>query len=77
MTYHVRAGDSGSFELPVELVRQIGARPGDLLSIEHDGSALVIRREEETGDPLSRLRTALRGYSVDQFLAERRADTGP
>jgi len=73
MTYQARVTDDGSLALPDELAREFGLRPGDVLSIERDGRALVLTREGET-TPLSRLRDALKGYSVDQFLAERGAD---
>ena len=76
MTFHVRAAENGSFVLTRELLQQIGVHAGDLLSVELEGSVLVVRSQHQPDGPLERMRAALRGYSVDNFLAERRADMG-
>jgi hypothetical protein len=70
MTYQVSVGEDGRLLLSEELVREIGFAPGDVLAIEPEGGMLRLRRERAT----DRLREVLRGYSVDEFLADRRAD---
>ncbi|MEH3160002.1 MAG: AbrB/MazE/SpoVT family DNA-binding domain-containing protein [Sphingomonas taxi] len=76
MTYHAELSADGSLPLPEELVRALGLMPGDRVSVDRSGSGIVIRRDEGRTEALARIREALKDYSVDQFLAERRADWG-
>ncbi|WP_271299753.1 AbrB/MazE/SpoVT family DNA-binding domain-containing protein [Sphingomonas sp. CV7422] len=76
MTYHAQLAADGSLPLPSELTRELGLAPGDRVSVDRTGSTLFVRREDERQDAIHRLREAMRDYSVDQFLAERRADWG-
>jgi len=59
--------------LPDEVSRDLGLHPGDIVSIERDGEALMLTRHPAS-DALARLREAFKGYSVDQFIAERHED---
>lgn len=77
MTYHVRLSEDGrSILLPAEVAGELGLRPGADLAIELQGRILKITAEQQVGEALARLREVFKGYSVDQFLAERRADWG-
>ena len=76
MTYHARVTDSGEVVLPADLAREIGLTPGGRFQVEHRGRALDVEVEGNRESALGRLRSAMKGYSVDQFLAERRADWG-
>jgi AbrB family transcriptional regulator (stage V sporulation protein T) len=76
MTYHAELSADGSLPLPEELVRALGLVPGDRVSVDRSGSAIVVRRDEGRNAAIGRLREVMKGYSVDQFLAERRADWG-
>lgn len=73
MTYHARIAEDGRLTLPDALAHALGLKPGDAVSIERRGDALLLVRDEPDA-AIARLRSALKGYSVDQFLAERRAD---
>lgn len=76
MTYHARVDENGQLVLPDHLARDFGLKPGDVVSIEHSGDALLVTRDEAPFGPVMRLRSSMKGYSVDQFLMERRADWG-
>ena len=81
MTYHATIAPDGTISLPPQLARELGLRPGTDLAIEIEGRSLRMtpradRPGREADEALARLRHALKGYSVDQFLAERRADWG-
>lgn len=74
MTYHFRLGEDGrTVVLPQELVSSLGLRPGTSLAAELEGASFRIAAEGESADDiLARLRAGLRGYTLDQFLADRR-----
>lgn len=75
MTYQARVAEDGTMiQLPAELARELGLKPGDELTVEREGQSLVVRPGQAGDAALLRLRDALRGYSVDQFLAERGSD---
>lgn len=75
MTYHARVAENGTMiQLPAELARELGLKPGDELTVEREGRNLLVRPGQANDAALMRLREALRGYSVDQFLAERGSD---
>ena len=77
MTYHAKVIAGGKIVIPAELRREFGIKDGDSIALERssDGTSVSLRREEPD-EALRRLRTAMNGYSVDQFLQERRADWG-
>lgn len=77
MTFHSRLSDDGlTILLPSELARELGLRPGGGLAIELDGGVIKITPESEADAALARMRQAMKGYSVDQFLRERQSDWG-
>lgn len=76
MTYHAELSSDGMLPLPEELVRAIGIKPGDRVSVGRSGSSIVVRADNGRDEAVTRLREAMKGYSVDQFLADRRADWG-
>lgn len=76
MSYQARVTEDGRLALSDDLAREIGLRPGEVLKVERAGKTLVMTREGGRGDAIGRLRETLSGYSVDQFLAERRDDWG-
>ena len=72
MTYHAKVTAEGTIVVPLEMLQAFGIKTGDSLLVETTKDAMVIRPDTDTA--LGRLRAALRGYSVDQFLADRKAD---
>ena len=76
MTYHAELSSDGAVPLPEELARALGFRPGDKLSIGRSGQRVVVTRDEGRDAAVARLREAMKGYSVEQFLADRRTDSG-
>jgi bifunctional DNA-binding transcriptional regulator/antitoxin component of YhaV-PrlF toxin-antitoxin module len=76
MTYHTHLSTDGSLGLPGELLQALGIKPGDRLTIAQAGNGIVVRRDDGRDGAIARLRTAMNGYSVDAFLAERAADGG-
>lgn len=75
MTYHATVIAGGKIVIPADLRREFGIKDGDTVAIESDGERIALRRDDpETS--LARLREAMKGYSVDQFLRERRQDWG-
>lgn len=74
MTYHAKLSADGTLALPEDLVRALGMKPGDDISMDRSGSGIVIRQDDGRSAAVARLRRAMSGYSVDQFLAERNAD---
>lgn len=70
MTYQANFTDDGKLHLPEALIAEMGLRPGDIVSVEARENAVLLAHDQS----LARLRTVLRGYSVDQFLAERGRD---
>ena len=73
MTYQARVTDDDKLELPPGVLHEAGLSPGDLLSIARSGRKLVLEQRDFEG-ALARLRAAMRGYGVDQFLADRGED---
>ena len=74
MIYHAKLSADGTIALPDDLVRLLGIKPGDSVCMDRSGSGVVIRQEDGRSAAVARLRHAMRGYSVDRFLAERNAD---
>lgn len=77
MTYHAKVISGGKIVIPAELRREYGIKDGDSLVIERDQHgnmviktyAQVVREVQEWWRG-----TVGEGYSVDQFLAERREE---
>ena len=76
MSYYAQVTDDGHLSFSDQLVRQLGAKPGDIVAADFKGDVVELRVERNASNPLSRLRMAMQGYSVDAFLAERRLDWG-
>lgn len=74
MTYQATVSSDGMVPLPEDLVRALGIRAGDKLSIDRSGSRIVLTRDDGRDAAAGRLRSAMAGYSVERFIAERQAD---
>lgn len=75
MTYHAKVIAGGKIVIPTDLRRELGISDGDSVILERDAGGLTLRRDDPDA-ALGRIRAKMKGYSVDQFLAERRADWG-
>ncbi len=75
MTYHAKVITGGKIVIPADLRRELGIKDGDSIVLEANSDGILLRREDPDA-ALARLRRGLSGYSVDQFLHERRADWG-
>ena len=75
MTYHAKVIAGGKIVIPADLRRELGLKDGDSVSLDSSADGIVLRRNDPDA-ALSRLRHGMKGYSVDQFLRERRADWG-
>jgi hypothetical protein len=76
MSIQVRVAPDGSLPLHGDIVRAIGIGPGDRVTVDTRDGAIVVTPDPSTTDAAGRLRAAMRGYSVEQFLRERNADWG-
>ncbi|MDY0967605.1 AbrB/MazE/SpoVT family DNA-binding domain-containing protein [Sphingomonas sp. CFBP9021] len=65
----------GKIVIPADLRRELGIKDGDSIVLEANADGILLRREDPDA-ALARLRRGLSGYSVDQFLHERRVDWG-
>ena len=75
MTYHAKVIAGGKIVIPADLRRELGIKDGDSVVMELGLGGISLRREDPDA-ALMRVREAFKGYSVDQFLRERRADWG-
>ena len=75
MTYHAKVIAGGKIVIPADLRRELGIRDGDSVRLEAESGTITLRRDDPEA-ALQRLREGLAGYSVDQFLHERRAGWG-
>lgn len=75
MTYHAKVIAGGKIVIPADLRREFGIKDGDSVVLESGKDGISLRREDADAT-LQRVRDAFDGYSVDQFLRERRADWG-
>ena len=79
MTYHAKVIAGGKIVIPAELRRELGISDGDSLVIERasDGG-FTIKTYAQVIREGQRAFRAMVGddYTVDQFIAERRADWG-
>ncbi len=75
MTYHAKVIAGGKIVIPADLRRELGIKDGDSVVMELGLDGISLRREDPDA-ALMRVREAFKGYSVDRFLRERRADWG-
>ncbi|MBW6527931.1 AbrB/MazE/SpoVT family DNA-binding domain-containing protein [Sphingomonas sp. RHCKR7] len=75
MTYHAKVIAGGKIVIPADLRREFGIKDGDSVALESDGERIAMRRDDPAA-ALAQLREAMKGYTVDQFLRERREDCG-
>lgn len=76
MTYHAHVSDDGMFVVPAELTRAIGLAPGDRLTLDANGSSIIVKTYADIvreGQDAYRA-TIKRPFTVDDFLAERHAE---
>lgn len=80
MTYHAKVIAGGKIVIPAELRRELGIKDGDTLVIERsaDKESLSLMTFDQSVREAQRLAREIfgSGYTVDQFLRERRADWG-
>ncbi|WCM26055.1 AbrB/MazE/SpoVT family DNA-binding domain-containing protein [Sphingomonas sp. QA11] len=78
MTYQAKLIAGGKIVIPAELRKALGFQTGDSLVLEREGDSIVIKTYAQVVREVQKeFRTMVgEGYSVDQFLAERRADWG-
>ena len=78
MTYQAKLIAGGKIVIPAELRKALGFQTGDSLVLERDGDSIVIKTYAQVVREVQKeFRNMVgEGYSVDQFLAERRADWG-
>ncbi|WP_228244132.1 AbrB/MazE/SpoVT family DNA-binding domain-containing protein [Porphyrobacter sp. GA68] len=75
----VKVMENGRMVLPIAIRRQLGLEKGGTLIIEGGDTEVTLRTLDQT---LDKVRTAFAAYadlpgtSVDDFLANRRADSG-
>lgn len=75
MTYHAKVIAGGKIVIPANLRRELGIKDGDSVVLEREAEGITLRRDDPTA-ALARLRAGMQGYSVDQFLRDRRLDWG-
>lgn len=76
MTYSAKLIKGGKIVIPAELRRELGFNEGDRLVFEREGDSLVIKTRAQV---LREVQEAFKQYvkhpfTVDEFLAERRAE---
>ncbi|WP_088181658.1 AbrB/MazE/SpoVT family DNA-binding domain-containing protein [Sphingobium sp. Z007] len=79
MSYSAKVISGGKIVIPAELRRELGIKDGDTLVIERDMSGSLVLKSylQVVRDVQAKIRAAVgHDYSVDQFLAERRAMWG-
>jgi AbrB family transcriptional regulator, stage V sporulation protein T len=78
VTHHAKIIAGGKVVIPADLRRELGLKPGDTVVIERKGDALVLKSYLQVVREVQAEFRKMVGddYSVDQFLAERRADWG-
>ena len=75
----VKVMENGRMVLPVAIRRQLGLEKGGTLILEESDHAVTLRTLEQTLDKVRATFAQyadLPGTSVDDFLANRRADSG-
>lgn len=79
MTYHAKVIAGGKVVIPADLRREFGIKDGDtvIFDTDPDGGLSIKTFDQVVRETQARARAIFGvGYSVDQFLAERRADWG-
>ena len=79
MTYNAKVIAGGKIVMPSELLQEFGIKDGDSLIVERDDQGgLSLRTFEQALRESQRRARAVFGadYTVDQFIAEKRADWG-
>ncbi len=79
MTYHAKVIAGGKIVIPAELRREFGIKDGDSLVVTRDDvGGLSVRTFDQVIRDSQRKAREMFGadYTVDQFLAENRADWG-
>ncbi len=79
MTYHAKVIAGGKVVIPANLRREFGIKDGDTILFDRsaDGGLSIRTFDQVIRDTQRRAREIFGAdYSVDQFLAERRADWG-
>ncbi|WP_375394039.1 AbrB/MazE/SpoVT family DNA-binding domain-containing protein [uncultured Sphingomonas sp.] len=79
MTYHAKVIAGGKIVIPSELRHEFGIKDGDSLVLTRDdaGGLLVRTFDQAIRDSQRKAREMFGAdYTVDQFLAENRADWG-
>jgi len=76
MTHHARVTDDGQLVVPAELARELGLKPGDSIRLDRDGSNIVGKTYADVirAGQLAFRATIKRPFSVDDFIADRRAE---
>ncbi len=79
MTYNAKVIAGGKIVIPAELRREFGIEDGDSLVLESDpnGGIIVKTYRQVVKEAQFKFRAMVgEDYSVDQFLADRKADWG-
>lgn len=76
MTYHARVAENGELVLPADVARAIGLKPGDRFRIDQHGAKIVLQTDGDIVEAGQRAfqATIQRQFTVDDFIADRRAD---
>lgn len=79
MTYHAKVIAGGKIVIPADLRREFGIKDGDSLVLERaEAGGLTVKTFDQVIRESQRKAREIFGvdYSVEQFLAENRADWG-
>lgn len=76
MTYSAKLIKGGKIVIPADLRRELGFAEGDRLVFEREGESLVIKSHRQV---VREVQESFKGlvkepFTVDDFIAERRAD---
>jgi AbrB family looped-hinge helix DNA binding protein len=80
MTYHLNVASNGRLVLPAEVRKRLGLSEGGELLMEETGNGLVLRTVAQAVAEAQAIADRYLAHrpdvSVDDFLANRRADSG-
>jgi len=73
---YAQVADNGELVLPAAVARAMGLNPGDHLRIDQEGQQITLATDDDVIRAGQRAFTATieRPFSVDDFLADRRAE---
>lgn len=76
MSYHAKLVKGGKIVIPAELRRELNLTDGDTLVVERDGDSIVIKpgRQVLREIQAKMKRLIKKPFTVDDFIAERRAE---